>query len=109
MKKFNFYQDVKMVVWKRHHFTIEAENLEEAKKKAAEFADKDVSDSGLECSSEYIYKTEEMMLPEDNYGQRTIEVFQGIGGISDVLVAHNDIVHERRLSDIKWEEKIPED
>lgn len=75
MKNFNFYQDVKMTVWERQYFTIEAENLEEAKEKAAEFADTDVSNSELEYSSEILLDTEELMTPEENNGNATIELY----------------------------------
>ena len=47
MNKFDFYQDVKCSIWLRQFFTIEAENEKEAKMKAKEFQDKDVSKSTL--------------------------------------------------------------
>lgn len=30
MEKFLFYQDTKVITWERDHFTVEAENYEEA-------------------------------------------------------------------------------
>lgn len=34
MKTFNFYQDEKVTIWNRTHFTVEAETQEEANPKS---------------------------------------------------------------------------
>lgn len=76
MKKYNFYQDVKMTVWERQHFVIEADTLEEAKEKAAKYATMDVSaEENVICTSEILYDTEELMTPEENNGMPTIEIY----------------------------------
>ena len=58
MNKFDFYQDVKCSIWLRQFFTIEAENEKEAKMKAKEFQDKDVSKSNAFTYSEFQFETE---------------------------------------------------
>lgn len=75
MATFNFIQDVKISVWERQKFTIEADSEEEAIKKAKEFGNKDISAYDNFVESEKLYDTEEVMYPEDNMGNATIEVY----------------------------------
>ena len=75
MAQFNFVQDVKISVWERQKFVIEAETEEEAIKKAKEFRDKDVSGYDNFVESETLYDTEERMYPEENMGNATIEIY----------------------------------
>lgn len=42
MKEFEFYQDIKVTVWERQHFSVEAESYEQALKIAKEYQRKDV-------------------------------------------------------------------
>lgn len=73
-KGFNFYQDVKMAVWKRQFFTIEAETEAEAIEIAKRYGDEDVSYDYDVDNSEYLYETETGILPSENKGWKTIEV-----------------------------------
>ena len=69
-KEFEFTLDEKMTIWNRKQFTIEAETLEEAKKKAIELVE-----NGEEIdfySSEYIYETENPLEVSKNDGHATI-------------------------------------
>ena len=71
MGKFEFYQDVKMTVWERRQFSVEAENLEEAKKIVVK--EGDIID--LEFSSETLYETMEQISPEENQHNPTVEFY----------------------------------
>lgn len=77
MEKFGFKQDVKVSVWIRQSFTIEAENKEEALKMVEQFKTEDVSGEILEIDSETLWDTAELLYPEDNGGNCTIELFDG--------------------------------
>lgn len=77
MKNFEFYQDVKTTIWVRQYFTVKASTQEEANEMAMKYKDSDVSkdfDSGF---TEYdaLYDTEELMLPEENDGFATIQLY----------------------------------
>ena len=56
-KEFEFYQDVKVTVWARQKFTIEAESKEEALKMVEKFKKEDIGASG---DSHLIWDTEWM-------------------------------------------------
>ena len=75
MPKFNFYQDIKCVVWERQHFEIEAETEDEAKRLAMAFKDVDVSSESVFDFSETLFDTEEWLKPEQNGGRSTIELY----------------------------------
>ncbi len=75
MKKFQFYQDVKCTVWQRQFFEIEAETEDEAKRIAFKYKDSDVSSDECMKNSEWLFDTEELMTPEENDGQSTIELY----------------------------------
>ena len=89
MKKFEFYQDVKVVTWKRQRFTIEAENEERAIELAKEACDGDVSYSvGIEVEDiEWLSHTESVVNVEDNDGYPTIEVYRD--NLNEVKIGDN--------------------
>ncbi len=77
MAKFNFYQEELCTVWLRTHFSVEAETKEKAVKLILE-ARKEGGDIAEEfgcSSSEYLYETEKLLLPGENDGRATIEIF----------------------------------
>ena len=74
MKKFEFYQDIKVSVWQRQSFTIEAETEEEAKQKALAYQYADAAE--IVERNEWLYDTEELIYPEENGGQATIELWR---------------------------------
>lgn len=75
MEKFRFKQDVKVTVWVRQSFTIEADNKEDALKKVERFKTVDVLSEICEVELETLRDTEELMLPEENGGSCTIELY----------------------------------
>jgi len=68
METFDFYLDTKVTTWYRTPFEIEAKSLEEAKKLAIEFVEKD---RHSEISWEQIDDTIEVMSTKDNDNQST--------------------------------------
>lgn len=75
MKTFNFYQDEKVTIWNRTHFTVEAETQEEANQKVLEaIKNGDISDFKY-TTSKYIYESVEELSVEENYGNSTIEIY----------------------------------
>lgn len=89
MNKFEFYQDVKVVTWKRQRFTIEAENEERAIELAKEACDVDVSYSvGIEVEDiEWLSHTESVVNVADNDGYPTIEVYRD--NLNEVKIGDN--------------------
>ena len=81
MEKFRFKQDVKVTVWIRQSFTIEAENKEDALKKVERFKTADVLSEICEVELETLRDTEELMLPEENDNQCTIELYDDHGNL----------------------------
>ena len=75
--KFEFTLDEKMTIWNRKQFTIEAETLEEAKKKAIELVENEEEIDFY--SSEYIYETEEPLELSKNDGHATIVLMHNAG------------------------------
>lgn len=75
MEKFRFKQDVKVTVWIRQSFTIEAESKEDALKEVERFKTEDVTSEICDWDSETLWDTEELMLPEENDGFHTIELY----------------------------------
>ena len=72
METFQFFFDQKATTWFRTSFEIEAENYEEAKKRAIGLAEKgEVSQYPWESISE----TTELMSTEENDGQPTEELY----------------------------------
>lgn len=93
MNKFDFYQDVKVTVWQRQHFSIEAETAEEARELAKQYTDKDIStcDEVEADEIEWLYDTEEHITPEENGGCATIEVYEREGKYEGTLIADNAV------------------
>ena len=75
MEKFRFKQDVKITVWVRQSFEIEAENKEDALKEVERFKTEDVTGEIDDVELETLWDTEELMLPEENANQCTIELY----------------------------------
>lgn len=75
MEKFRFKQDVKVTVWVRQSFEIEAESKEDALKKAELFKTEDVTDEIDNVDCETLWETQELMSPKDNGGSCTIELY----------------------------------
>lgn len=79
-KEFEFYQDVKVTVWARQKFSVEAESKEEALKMVEEFKIKDIGtsdDSHLIWDTEWMTETWEDIPVEENGGCATIELYDG--------------------------------
>ena len=76
METFDFYLDTKITTWMRTKFEIEAENEEEAKKKAIEFHNES-NTSGIGWDE--IMDAQEMMSVGDNGGEPTEELFDENG------------------------------
>ena len=75
MEKFRFKQDVKITVWVRQSFEIEAENKEDALKNVERFKTEDVTSEIGDVELETLWDTEELMFPEENDNQCTIELY----------------------------------
>lgn len=75
MKEFEFYQDVKITMWQRQYISVKAESKEEALKLVEEYKTYDASAYLSPSSTEYLYDTEELMLPEENDGFATIQLY----------------------------------
>ena len=75
MEKFRFKQDVKVTVWVRQSFTIEADNKEDALEKAERFKTEDVTGEIDDVECETLWDTQELMSPKDNDGSCTIELY----------------------------------
>ena len=77
METFDFYLDTKVTTWYRTPFEIEAKSLEEAKKLAIEFVEKD---RHSEISWEQIDDTIEVMSTEENDNQPTeVLIYEPVG------------------------------
>ena len=75
MEKFRFKQDVKVTVWVRQSFVIEAESKEDALKKVERFKTEDVTGEIDDVECETLWDTQELMSPKDNDGMCTIELY----------------------------------
>lgn len=75
MEEFEFYQDVKVTVWCRQHFSVEAESKEEALKLVEKYKTEDVSDHEDIIDNEWLFDTWEAMSVEENGGDSTIELY----------------------------------
>lgn len=70
MSKYSLYEDIKVETWRRYHYCVEAESLEEALKK--------VVDEEVDCyDSEEMPEVDYYMNPEDNLGNPTREIYDG--------------------------------
>lgn len=99
-ERFDFYQDVKVMVWQRQHFSIEAETEEEARELAKQYAEKDISfcDDVEVDDLEWLYDTEEQITPEENGGCATIEVYEIEGKYKANFLADNT---KKEFSELK--------
>jgi len=80
METFNFYLDTKVTTWYRTNFEIDADNLEDARKKAIEMYK---SGTLSEFGWEQICDTIEMMSVKENGGYPTEELFSEDESIFD--------------------------
>ena len=83
MEKFKFHQDVKISVWVRQTFEIEADSKESALMKAEQFKTEDVSNEIDLLGSDVLWDTQELLYPKDNDGECTIELFYGTSCIGN--------------------------
>ena len=75
--EFKFYQDIKVSVWKRQSFIIDAETEEQANEIAKKYKDFDVSnniDDIYPFDFDELSDTEEIIHVDDNDGFPTIEI-----------------------------------
>ena len=72
MKTYFFYVDQKVTSWYRTDFGIEANNLEEAKKQAAQFFKEG---NTLDLPWEQCDETIELMSVEDNGGESVTQIY----------------------------------
>ena len=75
---FNFNLDTKVTTWYRTEFEIEANSLEEAQKLAIAFRERG---DNTELPWEQIDDTQEGMIPDENGGQPTEELYDEDGNI----------------------------
>jgi hypothetical protein len=78
MAKFDFYQDQHVKIWERVHFRIEADSREEAIEKAKQYKDKDVAFEFGTDSTEMLYDTEAILVPQDD-GVPTLQIYDDYG------------------------------
>lgn len=84
MGKYKFYQDRKVTSWERDYFSVEADSYEEAVAivRSWNFADvSDIIDDRLHYDewSGTLTDSSEYMLPEENDGNPTMEIFSENG------------------------------
>lgn len=84
MKTFDFFQDRKVACWERTHFSIKAENYTQALGIVLSWKGEDVlnfsdDDTIVITDGETLYETSESLLPQNNDGNPTIEVFNHRG------------------------------
>lgn len=75
MKKINFYQDIKVTIWKRQFFCLLANTEEEAIQQAEHYKTRDVTADFLDVTCLDLTETEVFMHPAENEGQHTIELY----------------------------------
>lgn len=74
--KFNYYLDTKQTVWRRTHFEVEAETIDEAKNKMLQIIEDDnIYDEPHFVENEILYDTFEDMGVDENGGCATQELF----------------------------------
>ena len=75
----SYYIDEKITIWRRTYYSIGGTE-EETKRVLLEGVEglNDILDTNM-GDSEILYETEELMTPEDNDGQSTMEVFNHRG------------------------------
>ena len=102
MTTFKFHQDIKVSIWRRQHFSIEAESLEEAKAKAIKFQNEDVSNHNEFLYEEFMYESEELMLPDENGGQSTMQLY--VKGAENPFATNGSDEEKHRIN--RWNEYI---
>ena len=75
MKKFKFFQDLKVKVWQRYTFYVEAETREEALKEVSKFNTEEGFASVEGWDTETFFETQETMKTCENEGQATIQLW----------------------------------
>ena len=83
MGKYKFYQDRKVTSWERDYFSVEADSYEEAEAIVRSWKCEDVSDI-IDSRLSYdewcaLPETSEYLLPEENDGCPTMEIFNQAG------------------------------
>ena len=83
MEKYKFYQDRKVTSWERDYFSVEADSYEEAVNIIRSWGCEDVSnisDKRLFYDEWFaLPETSERLLPEENGGGPTMEIFNQSG------------------------------
>lgn len=91
MQEFDFYLDRKVTAWMREHHTIKANSLDEAREMMiTNFVDNGCSESFTE--QEFCYGSEEFMVPDDNGGEPTEQLFDWL--TDEVLIENSFISDE---------------
>jgi|LakMenEpi03Aug12_release.lakeMendotaPanAssembly.Ray.scaffolds.fasta_scaffold1672588_1 hypothetical protein len=72
-QEFDFYMDEKVVVWNRQKFSIEAENLDEAKAKVRSMIEE--AEDFDPWDSEILYESMDALPVDKNDGKSTIIIF----------------------------------
>lgn len=85
--RFNFQEKVE--IWRNIAFTVDADNIEDAKAKAIEQSQYEDWDDLLE--SEFMSDTEQKMYPSDNDGQETEQLFLVNRFGNDELIYTNEL------------------
>ena len=88
MKTFDFFLDQKVTSWMRTEFSIEAKDLNEAVTIAKERLDRgDIDEIGWE----EVMDTKEVLLPSENGGETTAEMYY-MNERGDVMEVYNNKV-----------------
>jgi hypothetical protein len=72
-QEFDFYMDEKVVVWNRQKFSVEAENLDEAKAKVRSMIEE--AEDFDPWDSEILYESMDALPVDKNEGNSTIIIF----------------------------------
>lgn len=80
MNEYSFYQDVKVEIWLRQYFTINADTKEEALDEVEKYKRRDVAEDSIVEEAEYLFETGYMLSPEENGGDATIELYDEATG-----------------------------
>lgn len=75
MPKFQIQIEEKITIWERRFLDIEAENLEKAKKIAKQNYEDFDDNPELNWETDILFDTRETLIPEDNAGYSTLEVY----------------------------------
>lgn len=78
MNEYTLYEDIKVETWRRYHYCVKAESLEEALKKV-------VNEEVDSYDSEELYEVDYYMNPDENSGLPTREIY------SDDQLLYNNV------------------